>query len=74
MERGNFQEAMLIEDGIIKAVGTNAEIRALAPVGCEEIDEQGGTVIPGFNDSHQQPPMRAKPASTKLYEVPPWPK
>ena len=25
VERGNFQEAMLIENGIIKAVGTNAE-------------------------------------------------
>lgn len=29
VERGNFQEAMLIENGIIKAVGTNAEIRAM---------------------------------------------
>ena len=53
VERGNFQEAMLIENGIIKAVGTNAEIRALAPAGCEEIDAEGRTVIPGFNDSHQ---------------------
>ena len=53
VERGNFQEAMLIENGIIKAVGTNAEIRAMAPAGCEEIDAEGRTVIPGFNDSHQ---------------------
>lgn len=46
VERGNFQEAMLIENGIIKAVGTNAEIRAMAPAGCEEIDAEGRTVIP----------------------------
>ena len=52
-QRGQFAQAMLIEEGFIQAVGSNEEIRALAPAGCEVIDAGGRTVIPGFNDSHQ---------------------
>lgn len=51
VEKGNFQEAVLVEDGMIKAVGKNDEILALAD-DAEKFDCQGKTVIPGFNDSH----------------------
>lgn len=51
VNRGDFQEAVLFEDGIIKAVGTNKEILAMAEA-AEKIDCEGRTVIPGLNDSH----------------------
>lgn len=52
LERDRFAEALLIEDGMITKVGTTAEIEGAAPAGCERIDAQGRTVVPGFNDSH----------------------
>lgn len=51
VEKGHFEEALLIEDGIIKMVGSNQDILAAAS-GAEEIDAQGHTVVPGFIDSH----------------------
>lgn len=50
VEKNNFQEAMLIEDGIIKEVGTNQKI--LKNSTDKVIDLQGKTVIPGLQDSH----------------------
>ena len=50
VEKNNFQEAILIENGIIKEVGTNEEI--LKNNVDNIIDLQGKTVLPGFNDSH----------------------
>ncbi len=53
VERGNFAQALLIEDGIIRLVGTNEEVLAAAPAGTQQYDAQGHTIVPGFNDSHQ---------------------
>ncbi|HSH35371.1 amidohydrolase [Schnuerera sp.] len=50
VEKNNFQEALLIENGIIKQVGSNKEI--LNNDTDKIIDLQGKTVLPGFNDSH----------------------
>lgn len=50
--RDRFCKAVLIVDGAIRLVGTDAEVRAAAPAGCEAIDAGGRTVIPGINDSH----------------------
>lgn len=50
VEKNNFQEAILIENGIIKQVGTNKEI--LNNNADNIIDLQGKTVLPGLNDSH----------------------
>ncbi len=50
IEKNYFEEALLIEDGIIKAVGTNEEISSYKAD--EIIDLQEKTVLPGFNDSH----------------------
>ena len=50
IEKNNFAEALLIEDGIIKKVGSNEDISLL---GAEKIiDLEGKTVLPGLNDSH----------------------
>ena len=52
-ELGILQSAgLLIEDGHIAAVGTDAEIRARIPAGATVIDAQGRCVTPGFVDAH----------------------
>ena len=48
---GPDAEALAIKDGIITAVGTTAEIKEIAGT-AQVIDAQGGTVLPGFIDSH----------------------
>lgn len=50
IEKDNFQEALLIEDGIISLVGRNEEITVNAAD--QVIDLEGRTVLPGLNDSH----------------------
>jgi len=48
---GPDAEALAIENGVITAVGSTAEIRELAGQ-ARIIDAQGCTVLPGFIDSH----------------------
>lgn len=52
IERDVFAEAVYLEDGIIKKIGSNEEILELAGDNVEKIDCLGKTVIPGLNDSH----------------------
>lgn len=53
VNRGDFREALLVgDDGKIAAVGTNDEIRSMAPADAAVYDAEGRTVVPGFNDSH----------------------
>lgn len=52
VERGEFAQALIIEDGVIRAVGTESELRAVLPQDHEEIDCGGRTVVPGFIDTH----------------------
>ena len=58
VERGNFAEAVLIEDDKIIAAGSNEDIKAEASKSdetcglAELIDCEGRTLIPGLNDSH----------------------
>ena len=59
--RGDFRSALCAEDGIIRAVGSDAEILALARPGCRRIDCAGRTVVPGFNDSHMHLMQLAQP-------------
>ena len=53
LERERFAEALLEVDGVVRAVGTLAEVEAQAPADVVRWDAQGRTVVPGFNDSHQ---------------------
>lgn len=52
INRGHFEEAALIIDGTIRAIGSNEAILAQAPASAERFDAQGRTIVPGFNDSH----------------------
>ncbi len=45
-------EALLVEDGRIAALGSDAELRAHLPAAVREIDLGGRTLIPGLIDSH----------------------
>ena len=59
-------EAFAVKDGRFLAVGTTADIKALAGRGTETIDAKGMTVVPGFIDCHNH----AEDAGTTLrYEV-----
>ena len=50
VDKENFQESMLIDNGIIKEIGTNEYISKFGAD--KEIDLNGKTVLPGLNDSH----------------------
>ncbi len=52
VEKGVFAEAVLIEEGLIRAVGSNDEILSHAGSAAELTDCGGKTLIPGLNDSH----------------------
>ena len=45
-------EAVAVKDGLILAVGSNAEIGALKGPGTESLDLAGATLIPGFIEAH----------------------
>src|SRR5918912_2363343 len=45
-------EAVAVSGNRILAVGTNAEVRALAGPKTRVIDAKGALVLPGFNDAH----------------------
>lgn len=50
--RRSLKEAVAVEGHLIQAVGSNADMLALAGDGCEKIDLKGRCMLPGFNDSH----------------------
>ncbi len=52
VEKGVFAEAVMIEGGLIAAVGSNEDILSLADGETELLDCGGKTLIPGLNDSH----------------------
>ncbi|NOY48433.1 MAG: amidohydrolase [Chlorobi bacterium] len=45
-------QAMLVKDGIITALGTNAKINKLKTDNILSVDLKGATILPGFIDSH----------------------
>jgi predicted amidohydrolase YtcJ len=47
-----FVQAVLIENGIIIAAGSNEQIASLCPAHARLIDAGGGLLLPGFYDSH----------------------
>jgi len=50
-----WAEAMLIADGIIEAIGSNADVRQIASVGVMTTDLQGKMILPGLHDVHMHP-------------------
>lgn len=52
-EEGESVEAVLIEDGIIKEMGLEADFQnVMTDTRVEKVDLKGGTMLPGFVDPH----------------------
>ncbi|WP_408591235.1 amidohydrolase [Novosphingobium sp.] len=49
---GGSTQALAVAGGTIVAVGTDAEIEALAPAAAQKVDLAGRTVMPGLYDMH----------------------
>jgi predicted amidohydrolase YtcJ len=65
VERGRPRaQAFAVKDGRFAAVGSTAEIRALAKAKTQVFDARGATVTPGFIDGHNH-----APGEMLLYEV-----
>jgi len=54
-ERPSYAGAVAVTDGVISAVGEQADIAALAGPGTRTVDVAGGLVMPGFVDAHIHP-------------------
>lgn len=52
LEKGSYAQAVLVEDGLHKKVGSDEEILRSGEDGAQIIDCRGRTLIPGLNDSH----------------------
>ena len=52
IEKGTFEEAVLIDEDKILKTGSNGEILASAGADCKVYYCSGKTVLPGLNDSH----------------------
>jgi predicted amidohydrolase YtcJ len=57
-------EAFAVKSGRFVAVGSTADMKALAGKSTQTLDAQGMTVVPGFTDCHNH-----APGNTLLYEV-----
>jgi len=51
-DRFSVSQAVAVKNGIIIAVGTNADMTSLSGRYTRKIDLKGATVLPGINDSH----------------------
>ncbi len=54
-EAQEWAEAVYVQDGVIKYVGTKAEAEAMASNGASMIDLEGGFMMPGLHDVHLHP-------------------
>lgn len=52
IESNHFEEALLIENGLITFVGKNHEVSLMIDENTQHINLKGKTLVPGFNDSH----------------------
>ena len=61
-----FAEAVAVTGDRITAVGSNADIAALAGPRTETVSAGGGTVMPGIVDAHNHVRLGANPAAVQL--------
>jgi predicted amidohydrolase YtcJ len=55
VSRSGFAEALAVKDGLIHAVGSDADIRDLAGPATRVIDLRGRLAMPAFGDAHVHP-------------------
>lgn len=66
VERGHFEQAVLVEDGWIKRVGKNEDVLELSDCNTEKVNCKNHTLIPGLNDSH----MHFMQLGETMYQAP----
>ncbi|MEZ4532456.1 MAG: amidohydrolase [Thermomicrobiales bacterium] len=64
-------EAVAIRDGIVVAVGSNAEAKAATAAKHESIDLNGRTATPGLNDAHAHPRLVGMALDDLVISTPP---
>ena len=52
VEKGHYEQAVLVGDGIIRRIGSSDALLSEAPADATRVDCGGRTLIPGLNDSH----------------------
>jgi len=67
-----FAEAVAVKGNRIVAVGTNADITALADDKTKRVDAGGRVVIPGFNDAHTHQGPRPEGFVVGMEDDPTW--
>jgi hypothetical protein len=67
---GTIAEAMAMRDGVIVAVGSESEVRALEGDGTRTLDLQGKTVMPGFVNVHHHPQSRMETLAREMFDLP----
>ena len=67
----NFEmvEAVAVDEGRIVALGSSADVQALASDETRLVDLEGKTVLPGFYDNHVHLSMGANPETLDLWEA-----
>ncbi|NPV71730.1 MAG: amidohydrolase [Firmicutes bacterium] len=51
-QKDSIAQGMLVDNGVIAALGSADEVRSLAPRGTREVDLGSHVVVPGLTDSH----------------------
>ncbi len=70
-EENDIQEALCIENGKIKLVGSNEDVLKLKDESTELVDLEGKSMYPGFIDPHSHFGMQSNFASFTLIAAPP---
>ena len=58
-DKDDVVQALAMRDGVITAVGTEAEVMATRTTNTQVIDLQGKTLMPGFVGAHEHPTLTA---------------
>ncbi len=70
-ERTPMVEAVAIRNGVVVAIGSNAEVRAASAAKSEVIDLAGRTATPGLNDAHAHPMLVGMALDDLVISTPP---
>lgn len=62
-------EAVYVSDGQISYVGSLQQAKSHASTGCEVIDLEGATLLPGFIDAHSHPLWAAKTRGAPVVDI-----
>lgn len=65
INKGHFEEALIVTGDRIAAVGSSEKMLSQAPAGATRFNAAGRTIVPGFNDSH----LHLQTLGQMLYDI-----